>query len=117
MKRFLFNTVSFLGANSIRVIQFISRLVLGAVELVGISAIKFIAALSYHLMMWLDPEHMKLVAEMSNGQDNVGKQQTELKLLGAASHVKEHAETTGNWTDSHSDALEAIGNALLNECE
>ena len=43
-------------------------------------------------------------------------QQAELKLLSSASELKEHAVDTGEWTESHTEALNAIGNALLNDC-
>ena len=41
----------------------------------------------------------------------------ELKLLNALSQVRDHAKDMGDWTEQHSDALEAVGNALLNECD
>lgn len=41
----------------------------------------------------------------------------ELKLLNALSQVRDHAKGIGDWTEQHSDALEAVGNALLNECD
>jgi len=41
----------------------------------------------------------------------------ELKLLTSLSQVRDHAKDTGDWTEHHSDALEAVGNALLNECQ
>ncbi|WGL30658.1 RNase III endonuclease [Synechococcus phage S-CRES3] len=50
------------------------------------------------------------------GQLELSNQQTELELLSTASQLKEHAEELGEWTDSHTEALEAIGQALLNEC-
>lgn len=43
-------------------------------------------------------------------------QQTELKLLSSASDLKEHAVDIGEWTESHTEAINAIGNALLNDC-
>lgn len=39
----------------------------------------------------------------------------ELKLLNAAIQVRDHAEQS-DWTDQHSEAIEAVGNALLNDC-
>ena len=119
MNRLLFNAVTFLGANSMRAIGAVCSLLSSAIEFVGAWAIKLIAVISYQLMKRLDPEQMEMVAQLTAAQeqpDTIGKQQTELRLLGAANSVKEHAETTGDWTEQHSDALEAISNALLNEC-
>ena len=31
--------------------------------------------------------------------------------------MRDHAKDMGDWTEQHSDALEAVGNALLNECD
>ena len=39
----------------------------------------------------------------------------ELKLLASASQVRDHAKSMGDWTDHHSDAIEAIGEALVGE--
>jgi predicted transcriptional regulator len=39
----------------------------------------------------------------------------ELKLLTGASQVRDHAREMGDWTEQHSDAIEAIGEALVGE--
>ena len=40
----------------------------------------------------------------------------ELKLLAAAHQVRDHAQAIDDWTDNHSEALSAVGSALLAEC-
>jgi hypothetical protein len=42
---------------------------------------------------------------------------TELTLLSKASELKDHAVSIGDWTEHHTVALNAIGNALLHECD
>ena len=42
---------------------------------------------------------------------------TELKLLAAAGKVRDHAEELGDWTDDHTEAINSVGEALLNACE
>ena len=119
MNKLLFNVVTFLGANSMRAIGTLCNLLSSAIEHIGGWSIKLIAVVSYQLMQKLDPEQMRMMAQLTAAQeqpDIIGMQQTELRLLGAANSVKEHAETTGDWTDQHSEAIEAISNALLNEC-
>lgn len=53
----------------------------------------------------------ELLANMELEQQGV-----ELALLGQATKLKEHALSTGEWTDRHTASLEAIGNQLLNQC-
>ena len=51
--------------------------------------------------------------------EKVAEEEAQQEIIG---HVmdrvfgKEHALETGDWTDQHTIAIEAIGNALLNEC-
>ena len=71
-----------------------------------------IANIGQFLMQKLTPEQWAEV----QGQLELSNQQTELELLATAGQLKEHAEELGEWTDSHTEALEAVGQALLNEC-
>ena len=52
---------------------------------------------------------------MSRGLGDVYKRQLELRLLAAASQVRDHAEETDDWTEQHTEAIAAIGDTLLNE--
>lgn len=51
------------------------------------------------------------------GQIELESQQTELDLLASVSKLKEHALEIGEWTQQHSEAINAVGNALFNECD
>jgi len=69
-------------------------------------------------MHLVDGERMKFyeaVVEQSQQGQSLEDQQIELKLLSSASKVRDHAQETGDWTDSHTDALNAIGDALLTQ--
>lgn len=56
------------------------------------------------------------VAE-EEAQKELERMNSELELMSNATKLKEHALETGDWTDQHTIAIEAIGNALLNECD
>jgi hypothetical protein len=71
-----------------------------------------VANIGQFFMRVLTPDQLEEAVE----QLNLETQQSELELLATASQLKEHAVELGEWTDSHTEALEAIGNALLIEC-
>lgn len=71
-----------------------------------------VAKTGQFLMEKLTPEQFNEVQR----QIEFETQQAELKLLSSASDLKEHAVDIGEWTESHTEALNAIGNALLNDC-
>ena len=48
-------------------------------------------------------------------QTETARMNIELKLLEAAYKVRNHAQAS-DWSDEHTQALEAVGDALLNEC-
>lgn len=83
----------------------------------------FFAAISIWVMNALDPETMaeyersqELATLLFSSPSETSIQNTELKLLDAGYKVRNHAKDADSWTDDHSRALEAIGDALLNEC-
>ena len=45
--------------------------------------------------------------------EELTRQSTELGLLQSSYKVRDHARETGDWTDHHTEAIEAIGTALL----
>ena len=83
------------------VIGFVARMTKWAVANVG-----------QFLMKILTPNQFQEAVE----QLELEAQQSELELLTSASELKEHALELGQWTSSHTEALETIGNALMNEC-
>lgn len=120
MRKLSFAIVSFAAATSIRVLHGGAQLVSTGIVWSAAKACQAVAKISYALMKVLDREAVEeyeVMVEMALPSSELAVQQTELNLLDAANKVKVHAETTGNWTDDHSNALEAVSNALLNECE
>ena len=120
MKKLAFAFVSTVAATAIRALNWVGHVAAASVLWISAQLCRVIAKTSYALMVVLDKEACDKIAammEITQPSDELVAQQTELTLLDAANKVKVHAETTGNWTDDHSDALEAVSNALLNECE
>ena len=73
-----------------------------------------IATFGFSLMKIVDPSKAKLAElEAENDPVELATQGMELKLLSSAYKVRDHAIETGDWTDHHSEAIEAVGNALL----
>ena len=75
-----------------------------------------IASIGFFFMKIIDPSKAKQAElEVENDPVELAIQGLELKLLSAAYKVRDHAMETGDWTDHHSEAIEAVGNALLLE--
>ena len=69
------------------------------------------------LMRLVSKEKLEEAQEELEAQAELGQQATELELLTNASKLKEHALENGYWTNEHTEALRAIGNALFNDCD
>lgn len=113
MKKFLFNTVSRTVALMIIIVTAVANLVVWAVG--GING--FLGRSGYALMHAIDKDRLKMYEDMMNPEAaaELHLQGLELKLLGAAQQVRDHAKETGDWTDSHTDAINAVGEALVVE--
>lgn len=61
----------------------------------------------------LDAYNVLAESMASEPEDQFGN--LELKLLSGATQVRDHAKETGDWTDDHTEAIMAIGNALVAE--
>lgn len=105
MRSFLFHTVAQLIGLQIIVITWLadtSRFILGKV--------------GHFLMNKIDSTLLKTYNSMLEGDENADalqNQQTELKLLVGATQIRDHAAETGDWTERHSEAINAIGDALI----
>ena len=68
-------------------------------------------------MYLIDKERLRVYEELMNPEtaDQLHRQGLELKLLASAQQVRDHAKETGDWTGQHTDALNALGDALINE--
>ena len=75
-----------------------------------------IATTGYFFMRKLDPVQCKAAeAENETHPGELNRQGLELKLMQSSYQVRDHAKEIGDWTDHHTEAMEAIGNALLLE--
>lgn len=117
MKKLLFDGVAVTIFWLIQALDFtlraIVRLESALVALLRIGAAK----LGVALMIAIDKQAYEDTIEEALAAEEMEQQTTELELLSNATKLKEHALETGEWTDDHSEALNAIGNALLNDCD
>lgn len=72
-----------------------------------------IAKFGYAFMRTIDPDRCEIIeAEAEADPLELERQTMELKLLQASYQVRDHAKDSGDWTDHHTEAIEAIGTAL-----
>ena len=69
-------------------------------------------------MKVVDSKRLDVYTELLESQEQgseLQKQSMELRLLASANQVRDHAKETDDWTDRHTEALNAIGDALIAE--
>jgi hypothetical protein len=72
------------------------------------------ASVGFFFMSRVDPVRARQVeAEGDSNHLDLNIQSLELKLLNSSYQVRDNAITVGGWTEHHSDAINAIGSALL----
>ena len=106
MRGFLFRAVTQVFAFKIAIVQWISNALLTILGNTG-----------YFLMKTIDAKRLELynqVLEPDTGGE-LHRQAIELRLLASAGQVRDHAKETDDWTDRHTEALNAIGDALIAE--
>lgn len=107
MRGFLFNSVAQVFAIQIAVVNWVSNLLLRILGNVG-----------YFFMKAIDGRRLEVYSNLQKAQDQGGElqmQSMELRLLASANQVRDHAKETEDWTDRHTEALNAIGDALIAE--
>ena len=107
MRTFLFNVVTQTSAGIIFVLTKLHELSLSVVGGVG-----------YTLMRLIDAKRLGMyekLLEASQEGSELESQAIELRLLSSANQVRDHARETNDWTDRHTEALNAIGDALMVE--
>jgi hypothetical protein len=104
MQNFLFQVVAQVSAFFIQLNQSIA---LSLNSLIGRTA--------YALMTLIDKQKLGLYEQVAvtEGDQELALQQTELNLLNAASQVRDHAQATDDWTSQHTEAINAIAEALM----
>lgn len=115
MKNFLYNAIAQVSARQVLVLDWIhSKVIFVHVFLYGLIRVST-ASVGFFLLNVIDKERTQKEEEtIANAQD-LKLQSLELRLLAAASQVRDHAEAVDDWTDEHTEAISAIGDALLSE--
>ena len=70
------------------------------------------------LMRTIDSQRLEVydtLLRASQEPNELDQQNMELQLLASASQVRDHAQETDDWTDRHTEAINAIGEALITE--
>jgi len=109
MRKFTFNLIAKVFAFQIVMIQGVSTFLLQLTGNVG-----------HFLMKLVDPKTLAVYEQLQEGFESdepteLEKQNMELRLLASASQVRDHAASSDDWTDRHTEALNAIGDALIVE--
>lgn len=86
----------------------INNLQKALVSVFNIKILRFIHAESFE-------EAEEQILQMQQAQE-AQMASIELQLLASAQKVRDHAKTYDDWTDQHSDALESVGQALVDSC-
>ena len=115
MKNFLYNAIAQVSARQILALDWIhSKFLFVHVFLYGLVRVAM-ASVGYFLLNLIDKKKTVAAEELVENAQELKLQQLELRLLAAASQVRDHAEETDDWTEQHTEAIAAIGDTLLNE--
>ena len=111
MRKFAFKLVTQIFAFKIMAIQGISNFLLKIVGNVG-----------YFLMRAIDSKSLAVYEQLQQNFESeepteLEMQNMELRLLASAAQVRDHAKSTDDWTERHTEALNAIGDALMVEAD
>lgn len=93
---------------------------IGVVAKVSEKLLAFLGVSGYALMRLIDSKRLAGYQALLEGTEEeqvneLTAQQTELNLLSTAAALRDHAKEVGGWTPEHEEALNAIGEALLNQ--
>ena len=80
--------------------------------------LKMVGNTGYFLMKAIDADRLNVyekLMEAQEGSSELESQAMELRLLSSANQVRDHARENDDWTDRHTEALNAIGDALIVE--
>lgn len=80
--------------------------------------LKVTGATGYLLMKLIDAKALSVyerIGQESDEPTELEAQNIELRLLASAVQVRDHAKANDDWTDKHTEALNAVGDALMFE--
>ena len=89
------------------------------INLANVAALRVVGNIGYLLMKLIDAKKVRSYEKLIEASEEQGSelesQAMELRLLASANQVRDHARETDDWTDRHTEALNAIGDALMVE--
>ena len=90
------------------------------ITFVNTVSLKVVGSVGYFLMNLIDKQRVEMYTKLLEGMEEPGRtelesQAMELRLLSSANQVRDHAKETDDWTERHTEALNAIGDALIQE--
>ena len=115
MRQFLFSAVVRATELSIRLSDWIFAIPTWVILNLGLFSRSTVARIGLLFMNIIDREQV-VAANEADSPEQLHSHQTELALLSAASQIRDHYLETGDWTQDHTNALEAVSNKLLNDC-
>lgn len=109
MRGFLFKSTGQVFAFLIASVQWTSNLLL-----------KILGNIGYALMTVIDKKRLDLYEQIYQPEEvdepnELAIQSLELRLLASANQVRDHALETDDWTNKHTDAINAIAESLVFE--
>jgi hypothetical protein len=113
MKRFFFESIARIGKWLIVGLSEISELLCLGVEKLFEIFVWIVANIVKLLLSAIDKDRVEH-AEQALDQSVMSR---ELEILASISAVKEDALASKYWSNNHSEALNVLGNRLLNECD
>ena len=116
MRKFLFEAVARITYAKMWVLQRLFGIPAGVLMWLGQTSSSLVAKVGFAIMKRIDPLQCKgaeAAAEADPGE--LEFQNMELGLLSSAYKIRDHAMAYGDWTDEHTEAIEAVGNALMDQ--
>lgn len=96
-----------------------SAALINFVNILNVATLRAIGSIGYSLMKAIDAKKLNSYEKLIEASEEQGSelkaQSMELRLLSSANQVRDHARETSDWTDRHTEALNAIGDALMIE--
>lgn len=111
MKDFLFDTISNVSVASIKASDWIGSILIQLIVVISGLHRAAIGKFCASALNLTDKDRLdKAVAELEAKAADM-----ELKVLAAGIRIRDHAISSEGWTHSHTEAIEAVGNTLINQ--
>lgn len=113
MRSFLFQSASKVGEISVITVQYSAVFTINFIRFVSNTTLQLIAFLTRISMAVIDKERFENLEAYYSQKD----MHIELKTLNSLMILKEDAIAQKRWTGAHTEALQMLGNTLINECD